>query len=70
MSHITLGAGLNPDIVREVGRQVADHVEIHLQTGRLCSVLFVSHSFCCVLLQYVLAIVSWVVIVFGVCVFP
>ena len=68
MLHITLGAGLIPDIVREVGRQVVDDVETHLQTGRLCSVLFVSHSFCCALLLCVSVIVSSVVMAFGLCV--
>ena len=44
VAHI-LGTGLSPDVVREVGRQVADHVESHLQTGGLFGVLSVARCF-------------------------
>ena len=47
MAHI-LGTGLSPDVVREVGRQVADHVESHLQTGGLFGVLSVARCLCCI----------------------
>ena len=67
VAHI-LGTGLSPDVVREVGRQVADHVETHLQTGGLFGVLSVARCLCCISYQY-FSVVFVVIVVISVCVF-
>ena len=67
VAHI-LGTGLSPDVVSEVGRQVAGHVETHLQTGGLFGVLSVAKCLCCILYQY-RSVVSILIVVVLICVF-